>query len=400
MRRIGLLGTLLVLLLALAPACNPNSPQLEKIKKADGDTGKTTKEGTAVDAGPDKTGQPDKEPPRDRNLLPDLKPPKDETKPDQKPPVDVTPPPDVAPDQKPPIDVTPPPDLQPDTPPADQGGKPGEPCKTPCDCKQGFDCQNNVCTKATLPIYCCEKQGCPANETCVNKSGQKGKCIPKPQCVRHCDCPQGLACFAGTCRNVGSPILCCDKPGCTPGTPCYTKGGLHTTCKGSGPTQCKHTCDCPQGQSCLNGTCFKGQQPSYCCDNANCPAASFCEYRVGGYGYCPKNNNQIKCNTSCDCKLGEICFSGACVRSQNPVYCCDRDKNVCPAGGLCEEKNGSKRICGSYTKCNNTCDCQDKEICFNGRCISSQQPTPCCTSKLCRKGQFCIEPSGSFGQCK
>ena len=239
------------------------------------------------------------------------------------------------------------------------GGQAGDACKSPCDCKQGLDCQSGKCVKASLPIYCCDKPGCPEGEACLIPSGQRSKCTKGPICVTHCDCQQGMACYQGQCTKAGQPIYCCEKKGCPSGSYCYKRNGSSSTCPGSSgsPNKCKHTCDCPAGLICLNGTCLKSSYPTYCCDKkgADCPSGKSCQWRVGGYGNCPPT--KTACKGACDCKFGEICYNGACVKSQSRVYCCTRDKAICPKGGTCDDPSGQTRLCGSYKICKTVCDC-------------------------------------------
>ena len=270
----------------------------------------------------------------------------------------------------------------------------GAACTGPCDCAQGLDCISGKCVRTTMPVYCCERKGCPSGKPCVKTGGGMATCPKIPACLTHCHCPQGLACLDGQCVGVGSPIYCCDKPGCPAGQTCYDVNGTYRTC-GNPAGGCKHTCDCPQGLLCLSGACLSTNPPTYCCDSANCPSGKWCQYRVGGFGYCKPSGTG--CTSVCDCPADHICMSGSCVKSPG-LYCCD--KGACPAGASCEDTKGNRRMCGSGKTCRSTCDCPVGEICFNGTCVGSTKPTPCCTAPVCPRGQVCVEPSGGFGYCK
>lgn len=279
-------------------------------------------------------------------------------------------------------------------------GQTGDPCASPCDCKQGLDCQQGRCAKATLPIYCCEGQGCPPGEACITRAGQSQRCSSTPTCRTHCDCRQGLGCYQGTCQDLGTPIYCCSKAGCPVGESCFDTSGTPRACPNpQGPATCKHTCDCPAGLVCVNGTCYRFQYETYCCDNvAQCPSGEYCVSRTSGSGYCPVT--QPTCKGSCDCKFGEICFNGKCIATQQAPYCCQRDAARCPSGDFCEDALGGYQICGSNQPCTTVCDCGPNETCFNGTCVGSPQSLACCLSPLCRRGETCIQPSGSFDICR
>lgn len=57
------------------------------------------------------------------------------------------------------------------------GGEP-IPCESPCDCPQGQACQpgSQLCLPSPFPVYCCEKDGCPDGQFCVNSDGGFGVC--------------------------------------------------------------------------------------------------------------------------------------------------------------------------------------------------------------------------------
>lgn len=49
-------------------------------------------------------------------------------------------------------------------------------CKVDCDCSQGFACVNGQCLSPFIPVYCCDKAGCPAGSPCTDKIGATGTC--------------------------------------------------------------------------------------------------------------------------------------------------------------------------------------------------------------------------------
>lgn len=49
-------------------------------------------------------------------------------------------------------------------------------CKVDCDCNQGFACINGQCLSPFIPVYCCDKAGCPVGQPCTDKTGKTGVC--------------------------------------------------------------------------------------------------------------------------------------------------------------------------------------------------------------------------------
>jgi hypothetical protein len=105
------------------------------------------------------------------------------------------------------------------------------------------------------------------------------------------------------------------------------------------------------------------------------------------------------CKTACDCPIqGQSCIHGRCVylTESARIYCCN--KPYCPAGQPCEDDQGNLKLCSS-TKCNSPCDCSLGEDCRNGICVSVSPPVLCCTSSYCPTRQPCIKPDNTRSQC-
>jgi len=51
-------------------------------------------------------------------------------------------------------------------------------CSSHCDCPQGWDCTNERCISGTLPIYCCQNDGCPNDVECWTLDNTAGTCSP------------------------------------------------------------------------------------------------------------------------------------------------------------------------------------------------------------------------------
>ena len=121
--------------------------------------------------------------------------------------------------------------LAPDTTPVDAAPAPdGSPqCAVDCDCPQGQACQGGSCVPLTPGAYCCTKPGCMAGWPCTNPDGSKGTCPGGGPCKTHCDCQQGFTCVSGGCMQ-GPPVYCCAKPGCPGGATCFNPSGTQGTC--------------------------------------------------------------------------------------------------------------------------------------------------------------------------
>ena len=160
------------------------------------------------------------------------------------------------------------------------------------------------------------------------------------KCVKHCDCPQGLACMAGGCINVGAPVYCCTKSPCPAGAQCADTSNTWSTCAG-GTTGCKSHCDCNQGEACQSGKCVKTTPPTYCCAKTPCPANTLCYNANDSAGICMGSGTT--CKTHCDCTQGQTCVGGSCFTLMTLSYCCS--KSGCPSGKSCYSTTGIKSFC-------------------------------------------------------
>lgn len=101
-------------------------------------------------------------------------------------------------------------------------------CTLDCDCPQGDACIDGACAATTEPVYCCENAGCPSGERCVDIAGAVSVCAG---CRGPCDCPQGSACSAaGECVETSAPSYCCDTEGCPDGDACVQADGTENVC--------------------------------------------------------------------------------------------------------------------------------------------------------------------------
>ncbi len=281
-----------------------------------------------------------------------------------------------------------------DTPLGEGGADEARTCQQRCDCPQGQECSEGKCIFPTTPVYCCSRDNCPQGLACVDTSGKSETCGARPQCKQACDCDQGLACVDGFCTKTDSPVYCCEKSGCKPGSTCLSFKGGARTCGNEG-SACTSACDCVTGLGCTNGVCTKASTPIYCCSADNCPTGKTCEARDGSKGTC----GTVKtCKSSCDCSTGLTCTNGKCVKTSIPVYCCDRPQ-ACPAGQACDTLAGQREKCPSQQACKAHCDCGQGQFCNNGTCVTGGTAVYCCSKLGCPTNAACFHSDGSVGNC-
>ncbi len=175
------------------------------------------------------------------------------------------------------------------------------------------------------------------------------------------DCPQGLACDAGT----GRCLWPCDGVVCPPGEVCLPDSG-----------QCMDPCagvECPAGLRCGRGRCGP-------CDEVGCPTGQAC---VGGA--C-----QADLCAGVECADDKECHLGVCVRSCADVACglfqgcraglCRGD----PCGGIaCDEgRSCVAGRCRAPAACPD--DCAGSRTCVHGTCV----PDLCALAR-CEAGTVC-----------
>ena len=262
-------------------------------------------------------------------------------------------------------------------------------CQSACDCTAGMNCREGRCVQESQPVYCCNQANCPSDAMCVNPNGQLGTC---GGCLSVCDCALGQACQEGRCVAVNDGLvpLCCERAPCPVGDRCETVTGELSECTAS----CRTACECVAGLSCVDGACIRLDEPSFCCERPLCPQGQVCEQSDGEMGVCP----ETPCTSACDCPSSQSCIDGSCVLSTPLTYCCvDPD---CPSGARCESSNGVEGTCQSNVECQSACDCLPGFACDSGRCISHENgPVFCCGSPECL-GMFpCDDPTGNRSSC-
>lgn len=331
-------------------------------------------------------------------------------------------------------------------------------CKVDCDCPQTVTCVQGKCVPlSSRRSFCCDKPGCAQGQACTKKDGSSGVCSAPKACRSNSDCGQPK------CSNLGATECLTETPICDTATgTCSLKSGqtknsrcdaTSGTCKPIPPEGCKTTCDCPQGQACLNGTCGVGPSgvKTYCCDNPGCPSGSTCVSKNGQQGKCPgqpscskdadcgkvscqnSGNNCVintptcdsvsgqcrsltktqqnatcdsatatckpktaPCTSHCDCPQGNFCYQGKCERSSYGYFCCENPG--CPKTAQCVSRLGQPGFCP--VACKSPCDCDTGHDCVQGFCQKTTSPVYCCDDpQKCPTGLACKDKSNKASTC-
>jgi len=231
-------------------------------------------------------------------------------------------------------------------------GAPVQQCAHTCDCPQGQHCQLGECVAQNQELFCCDTAGCPDGAPCESLNGQMGLCggeqggSPGDPCDTACDCRASLSCDQGRCAEVFPITWCCDAF-CMGDGACQNRDGTLDVCQGEGgeggeDAECETHCDCVQGQICTHGRCGQGARPKYCCDQAGCPNNQACHFPDDEPGCCDGRpaeqcdgaGQPADCEFDCDCdgdtpycQGGQGVFGGRCGADepapQNRRWCCD-----------------------------------------------------------------------------
>jgi len=232
-----------------------------------------------------------------------------------------------------------------------------EPGHWPWDC-EGSDCLGGC----SADDDCDDAPACALDWDCAHLGpgmvcDEAGECVaddgPCPDgacgCVEDSECGEGLLCMGSLCTDPAD--LCVFDFECGADSLCIDSA-CHMTC----------TCDCPAGQSCVDGICLDARGLDECVYDEDCGAGSACV--------------DAACHPTCidddGCGQGETCASGVCLASTAP-------ERECAVDG----------------------DCETDMICGRGACR-----LPCVADVNCRQGAticgdegFCLYQSELDAQC-
>lgn len=246
-------------------------------------------------------------------------------------------------------------------------------CVVNCDCPQGQACEAGQCKQSASPTYCCDKDQCPVNVACTDLEGAAGVC--PPECVVDCDCPQGQACSSsGLCLDTSPPTYCCAQEACPEGQACSKPDGTSGSCPKESPVEpvcgngsieegerCDGNCptSCDDQNACTKDTILGANTCQAECRNTPITACS------SGDGCCPSG-----CDFSADddCPNPQSCGNGTVDAGER----CDGD---CPTSCDDQDACTSDALTGSAAQCTAQCTfttinaCKDDDGCCPASCI-------------------------------
>jgi hypothetical protein len=258
----------------------------------------------------------------------------------------------------------------------DYDAGPAQSCAHTCECPQGQACTGGVCRTLGVPVYCCDKAGCPGRETCLDEQDLPGECNgpvnvpdsgvvradagPQPlggECGNNVDCQIGLVCWT----TADSPLLwdgyctvadCGFGPPCPSGSEClrFDEAGLVTACLKT----CSTSPECRQSAACflLPGAPFAGVCIPDCRDDlVDCfpkDGSARCDATLG---LCVGNSTHDNtadvgdpCGDSSDCAAGEVCMGEAGWGFSGGMCTRDCSLSSCASGESCQTL-GPYRVC-------------------------------------------------------
>lgn len=326
-------------------------------------------------------------------------------------------------------------------------------------CEQSFvDCVQGQCTAQKVPLrsgFVCN----PKNNQCTRRCQRDNDCLGRPRMCQNS--AQGCftvsaKCSAGYCYFAQTPpeptkachtqtASCIEKSKiCQKTEDCFSNGTITYTCTPhpqGGCTKrtlkcyqgrclpssghavgykcnpvtrqcarnlCKIDCDCPQGQSCVQGACANAPKQSFCCSNAGCPVGVQCVERSGKKSTCAKPST---CATDKGCGVSYCtdtdastcveylpkCSGNACSLTPKtvPLSQCNRTTGRCKALACVASANCGKSTCAqTATHC-----VQSTPTCSNKACklVRSHKPSSAyqcnakgsCEAKVCTKNTDC-----------
>ncbi|MCB9651670.1 MAG: hypothetical protein H6730_34505 [Deltaproteobacteria bacterium] len=211
-------------------------------------------------------------------------------------------------------------------------------------------------------------------------------------CSHSCTCPQGMGCVEGLCRNLGTPVWCCARPGCPSGATCLDErdhpgqcpleadGGVGDSGPGQVGDSCERDSDC---DSALLLTCWTRDEPpfvwGYCTREdctGGCPSGSECLT----FNDADQTTGCMKtCADDTECRADAFClgiagapFGGVCLPD-----CRDDLLDCAPRDGTryCDPLTGQCEVTPSQSS-------------------SAQIGDPCTDATYCGAGQTCMTTAG------
>lgn len=230
-------------------------------------------------------------------------------------------------------------------------------------CLLNSDCEAPlVCVFRRCHTTCAADRDCPANSRCQITDNPYAVCLldDENNCANRA-CPPGLTC---------GPDKRCRRD-------CLTKR------------------DCLDEQECLEGQCVapqdkgpSGLEPTVglCTFDADCKELAD---RSGTFLQCaPDHRCRPQCEDTANCRLGEACQAGRCVRTDAGVNAACQLDAQCPAPQLCRSGR-------CVTECTRDQDCSTGLVCSaQARCVAPAGDggagSGCARSSDCGPGLVCL----------
>ena len=282
-------------------------------------------------------------------------------------------------------------------------------CNTTCDCPQGLACLDGICSTAGVgPVWCCDNEGCPSGQPCLDQNETPGTCPLAPdagpdagprdigagvigagcEMDNDCDTSMGLSCWTRQEINFMWGGYC-TLENCTPGCPanssCININMRNQTCTSDR--------DCMTGERCQNNQCFRIGCMGSCTTDLDCRSDAHC--------FAIPNSPIRICIPNC----GDDIFD--CSPRNGTTYCSRTT-------GVCEQTPMQTLGARVGDPCVDNRSCGEGQVCMGERgwglpgghctriCSGLAESTPCAPDETCQTFAgigMCFRNCDSSGQC-
>ncbi len=223
---------------------------------------------------------------------------------------------------------------------------------------------------------------------------------PGKECNSDADCPEGLSCLNGTCSTEAP----CESDADCPDGYCDDEGACQ-----AGERPCEDDDDCEGDKVCEDGACV--EPPDTSCDTVyDCELGHVC---VGGE--CEPFDPQSECVSEDDCPADHVCNMNECQGCLNEAFCidspngpkCSRGDDEPVPAGYCYVECGPDGLgeCDSNFQCDEDrgglCvpSCQSNADCGQlvcdldtNTCVNCTHDDECDEPRTCNNSGLCIAP--------
>ena len=165
--------------------------------------------------------------------------------------------------------------------------------QTATNCVFNDECDGGACVNGQCASSCNADADCGASEYC-----REGLCEGF-ECRRSADCAAGSICVNAQCEQTCNPA---NGAGCDTGYVCNDNG----YCDEDPNVECRSTAECAREEICVGGSCSTA-----CTCNQQCGVGKVCDVDSG---VCqnPNAGPIAQCENDCDCPSGDSCVQGQC----------------------------------------------------------------------------------------